>query len=67
MKGAKENLDVIVRGDLVAVGEARPRCAVFLERTNAEMNGRCRIPHEDLGRVIRCHTIIRRELAEARQ
>jgi len=51
--GVEQDLDAVIRIDVVAVGERRANdLAVRLERPDAEIHRLRRVPHEDLGRVL---------------
>src|SRR3954471_13581024 len=65
VEGAEQDLDVVVRRDLVAIGESGVRGAVLLEGTDAEVDGGRRVPDEDLGGVGGGDPVLGRELGEA--
>ena len=62
---AEQDLDEVVRADLVAVGERGVHLAVRLVGPDAEVDGGRGIPDQDLGRVHRRHAVHGRELGEA--
>jgi hypothetical protein len=64
---AEEDLHVVVGRDLVAISECRVDRAMRLERADAEVDRRGRIPHEHVGGIGRWNPIVGRELREPRE
>ena len=67
VEGVDQDLHVVVGRDLVAVGERRVHRAVRLERPHAEVDGRRRVPHQHLRRVLGRTSVRRGVLREAGQ
>ncbi len=67
VKGPKQDLHIVVGGNLVAIRERRVHRAVRLEGPNTEMQSGRRIPDEHLRGIGRGNAIVRRELRESRE
>ena len=64
---AQKELHIIIRRDLVTIGERRPHSAGWGIRANADVKCRGRIKDQHLGAVLRRHAVGREELREAGQ
>src|SRR5690242_12289084 len=64
---AKQDLNVVVSRDLVAIGERRMHSAMRLKCANAKVHGGWRVPYQHLGRISCFDSIVGRGLREARE
>jgi hypothetical protein len=67
VKGAEQDLDVVIGGYPVPVGEGCMHRSVRLEGTDAEMDGSRTVPHQHFGGVGCRNSVGGRKLGEPRQ
>ncbi len=67
VEGVEQDLDVVVAGDLVAIGERGAHAGRVLVGADAEVDGRRRVPDQHRGRVVGRPVVVGEVLREATQ